>query len=179
MIPQRYELLMESLRANVSQLLGIDLLSDAKLDSKGRFEGRLYMENPHFNVQYAFLRVRQSASAPGTYEVELKTEMFPGINEFSKYFPRTKSNVLVRRVASATRAGIAKFEGKPANVLIERDIAVNAAYLVAAEGGAGVALGAFLGFLLTLTSRGTLYGGAIGGAIGASAMLFLIFRMFD
>ena len=173
--------MMEGIRSRVSSLCGLDLLADTKFDGQRMFQGRLFLRSPHFNFEYSLLRVKQRASAPGPsyYEVQLRTEMLPRVNDFSKYFPRTRSNTLVRNIAEAAKEEIAKFEGREVSVVVERDIATNAAYIVAAEGGAGAAIGGLLGFLLTLSTSGTLYGGILGGLLGVGLTLLLIFRMFD
>lgn len=179
-MPQRYELLMDSLRKSLDALLGLDLRADAKLGPRGMFEGRIYTENPHFNVQFALVRISQHTEGTrSSYDVDLRTEMLPGVNDFSKYFPYTNSNRLVKEVVKATRDAITKFEGKPVSITIDKEIAKNALYLVAAEGGAGAFGGGFLGFLMTGTRLGGIYGALAGATIGSALMLVLIFRMFD
>ncbi len=181
-VPERYRRLMDELSGGLSAQLGIDLKAETLVDKRGLLRGRVFIENSLSNVQFSILRVSHPALESmehGHYEVEVRTEMLPGVNDLSKYFPFTRSNRIVKEVMKSARGAIARHEGVPTQVDIDKEIARNVSYLVGAQALAGGFLGGLLGFLWADSMFVALQDAIVGGAIGAGAILFLAFRLFD
>jgi hypothetical protein len=176
-VSEGHKQMMSELRDALKALLKLDLEADATVDSKGTLHCRIFEENVHFGVEFGILQVRDWAEgAREECEVTVKTELLPGVNDFGKYFPYTKSNRVVREVNRVTREVIGRTLGKSVNVVIDNTIGINAAILVGTLGVLFAFAGGLYGFLFTASGAGGLEGAAAGGALGACAMALLIFR---
>ncbi len=179
-ILQRYNQLMEEIGSALNGVFGVDLKVEARADKRGMLAGRVYSENPHFGAQFVLFRITgKSDGEHRWYEVGVQTEHLPKVNEFSMYFPMTKSHRIVRESAQAVRERISKSEGLPVAIPIDRNLAVNAGLLAGAEGAAGALAGGVYGYLFTSTLATTIEGALVGGAIGAGAILYMTLKMFD
>jgi hypothetical protein len=179
-VPERHRQMMSELRDALKARLKLDLEADARVDSRGTLLGRIFVENVHFGAEFNVLQVKDWAEGlEEECEVSVRTELLPGVNDFAKYFPFTKSNKVVREVDKIARETIARSLGKSANVIIDNTIGINAAYLAGTVGVLGAFFGGAYGFLLTASGVGGLEGAAVGGALGAGAIMALIFRALD
>ena len=173
---------MSDLQASLARVLGLDLKYDAKPGAKG-LEGRVYMENPHFNFQYSLVKVQLRTETGGAraYYVQLRTGLLPKVNNFAKFFPFTRSRSTVVGVIEAVKESIRTSEPRSAGVAInlDDDVSRDVSLLVAAQGGAMAILGTILGYLASDTSIGALEGAAVGAVVGVASIVFLVFRAFD
>jgi hypothetical protein len=179
-VSERHRQMMSELRDALKAQLKLDLKADARVDRRGTLQGRIFVENVHFGAEFNLLQVKDWAEGPEEEcEVSVRTDLLPGVNDFAKYFPFTKSNQVVHEVDGIAKETIARSLGKSANVIIDNAIGINAAYLAGTVGVLGALFGGAYGFLLTASRVGGLEGAAVGGALGAGAIMALVFRALD
>lgn len=176
-VPERHRRMMSELRDALKGLLKLDLKADARVDGKGTLRGRIFIENPPSGAEFGLLKVKDWAEgSEEECEVSVRTELLPGVNDFAKYLPFTKSNRVVRAVDRITRETIARSLGKSVNVIVDKTLGIDAALLVGTLGFLCALFGGVYGFLLVASTVGGFEGAVAGGALGAATMTLLIFR---
>lgn len=179
-VPERHRQMMSELRDALKALLKLDLKTDARVDGEGMLQGRIFLENTLFGAEFNILQVRDWTEGPEEEcEVNVRTELLPGVNDFAKYFPHTASNKVVREVDRIARETITRSLGKSTSIIVDNTVGINATYLVGTLGALGAVFGGMYGFLYTVSRTGGIEGGAVGCALAAGTMVLLIFRALD